>query len=114
MATTVNRPYRKMGFLLDGRWHEEGEAFEVVSPFSRAAIGSTFRAGPKHLEAAIEASVRSFEVTRRLPAHERRRVLDTVADGIRLRADEFSVTMALEAGKPIKAARAEVERAILT
>jgi glyceraldehyde-3-phosphate dehydrogenase (NADP+) len=114
MATTVNRPYRKMGFLLDGRWHEEGEAFEVLSPFSRAAIGSTYRAEQRHLEAAIEASVRSFEVTRRLPAHERRRVLAAVADGIRRRSDEFSATMALEAGKPIKAARAEVERAILT
>ncbi|HEV2489649.1 MAG TPA: aldehyde dehydrogenase family protein [Candidatus Acidoferrales bacterium] len=114
MATTVNRPFREMGFLLDGRWHEEGEAFDVLSPFNRITVGTTYRAGPRHLEAAIEAAVRSFEVTRRLPAHERRRILTAVAEGIRRRSDEFSTTMALEAGKPIKAAHAEVDRAILT
>jgi len=73
MATTVNRPQRTMGFLLDGRWHQEGDCFEVLSPFTRTNVGSTFRASEKHLETAIQAAVRSLEVTRRLPAHERRR-----------------------------------------
>ena len=114
MATTVSSPHRKIGFLIDGRWHEEGEPFEVRAPFDGSVVGTTFRANAKHLDAAIGAAVRAFETTRRLPAHERRRVLTAVADGISRKATEFSRTMALEAGKPIKAAKAEVERAILT
>jgi acyl-CoA reductase-like NAD-dependent aldehyde dehydrogenase len=114
MAGTVARPFRKMGFLVDGRWHEEGEAFEVRAPFGGAVVGSTYRASDRHLGAAIEAAVRAFAVTRRMAAHERRRILVAIADGIARRADEFATTMVLEAGKPVKAARAEVERAILT
>src|SRR5205807_1204298 len=49
-----------------------------------------------------------------LPAFERQRVLRQVAVDIAERKDEFSRTLALEAGKPIKAARTEVERAIFT
>jgi acyl-CoA reductase-like NAD-dependent aldehyde dehydrogenase len=114
MAGTGAVPVRKMGFLLDGRWHEEGEPFEVRSPFSRAVVGSTHRANAKHLETAIESAARAFEVTRRMPGYERRRILAAIAEGIGRRAEELATTMALEAGKPIKAARAEVERAILT
>lgn len=114
MATTVTSPQRKMGFLIDGRWHEEGESFEIKAPFDGSVIGTTYLSNGKHLDAAIGAAVRSFETTRRLPAHERRRVLTEIADGISRKAPEFSRTMALEAGKPIKAARAEVERAVLT
>lgn len=114
MATTASSPQRKMGFLIDGRWHEEGEPFEVRSPFDGSVVGRTYRSNNHHLEAAIGAAVRAFETTRRIPAHERRRVLTAIADGISRKAAEFSTTMALEAGKPIKAAKAEVERAILT
>lgn len=114
MATTAGRPVRKMGFLLDGRWIEDGEAFDVLSPFNRTVVGTTYRASAAHLETAIRAAQRAFDTTRRMPAHERRRILLAVAESVSRRAEEFAVTMALEAGKPIKAARAEVERAILT
>jgi glyceraldehyde-3-phosphate dehydrogenase (NADP+) len=49
-----------------------------------------------------------------LPAFERQRVLRRVAEGIAKRKEEFSRTLCQEAGKPIKAARTEVERAIFT
>ena len=49
-----------------------------------------------------------------LPAFERQRVLRRVAENISERKEEFARTMAQEAGKPIKAARTEVERAIFT
>lgn len=114
MATKAGISPRRFGFLVDGRWLQEGTAFDVLSPFNRAVAGIAHRAGASHLEAAIQAAQRTFEVTRRIPSHERQRVLRAVADAIAQRSVEFAKTMALEAGKPLKAARVEVERAILT
>src|SRR5262249_16163845 len=52
--------------------------------------------------------------TGKLPAYERQRMLRAVSEGIQKHQDEFSRMMALEAGKPLKAARVEVDRAIFT
>lgn len=114
MASKAGLSPRKYGFLIDGRWLEEGEAFDVLSPFNRALAGTTYRASASHLETAILAAEHAFQVTRRMPAHERQRILRAVADSIAQRRDDFATMMALEAGKPLKAARVEVDRAILT
>jgi acyl-CoA reductase-like NAD-dependent aldehyde dehydrogenase len=102
------------GFLLNGQWLSEGEALEVRSPYDRQLVGTTFRPQTSHIEMAIQAAVRAFEVTRKLPSHERQRILRSVAQGITDRREDFARTIALEAGKPIRTARAEVERAIFT
>jgi len=102
------------GFLLDGRWVMEGEPLPIVSPFDGSLVGTTFQASAKHLGEATCAVVRAFETTRRIPAYERQRVLAAISEGIAARRDEFVRIMALEAGKPIKAARVEVDRAVFT
>jgi len=77
-------------------------------------VGTVFQGRREHAEAAIAAAVKAFGTTRRLPAFERQRVLKRVAQAIGERKEEFARTVAQEAGKPIKAARTEVERAIFT
>ena len=114
MLQTTESPARRIGFLLDGRRLCEGEAFDVLAPYDGRVVATTFRATPAHLNAAIEAAARTFETTRKLPSCERQRVLRAVAEGIAARREEIARTLALEAAKPIKAARAEVERAIFT
>ena len=114
MAITTEAPATTQGFLIDGRWVHEGEPLEIRSPYDGAGVGQVYRASRQHAEAAIAAAVKAFGTTRRLPAFERQRVLRRVAERIAERKDEFARTMALEAGKPIKAARTEVERAIFT
>src|SRR5246127_726210 len=102
------------GFLVDGKWVEDGDLVEVKSPYDGAVIGRVYQGRRQHAEAAIAASVKAFGTTRRLPAFERQRVLRRVAEGIAQRKEEFARTLCQEAGKPIKAARTEVERAIFT
>ena len=102
------------GFLVDGKWVEDGDVVEVKAPYDGAVIGRVFQGRKQHAEAAIAAAVKAFGTTRRLPAFERQRMLRWVADGIAKRKEEFSRTLSQEAGKPIKAARTEVERAIFT
>ena len=107
-------PVATHGFYVDGKWLEEGDIVDVRAPYDDAVIAHVYRGRREHAEAAIAASVKAFGTTRRLPAFERQRVLRRVADGIHDRKEEFARTLAQEAGKPIKSARLEVERAVFT
>jgi acyl-CoA reductase-like NAD-dependent aldehyde dehydrogenase len=114
MAPMTVTPVSTQGFFVDGKWWEEGDPLEVRAPYDGSVIGSVFQGRREHAEAAIAAAVKAFGTTRRLPAFERQRVLRRVSENISERKQEFARTMAQEAGKPIKAARTEVERAIFT
>ena len=114
MAQMTATPVSTQGFFVDGKWIEEGELVEIHAPYDGSVIASVFQGRREHAEAAIAAAVKAFGTTRRLPAFERQRVLRRVSENIAERKQEFARTMAQEAGKPIKAARTEVERAIFT
>ncbi len=104
-------PVATHGFFVDGRWMEDGDLVEVRSPFDGSVVGRITQARREHAEAAIAAAVKAFGTTRRLPAFERQRVLRRIAESIAARREEFARTIAQEAGKPIKSARMEVDRA---
>jgi acyl-CoA reductase-like NAD-dependent aldehyde dehydrogenase len=93
---------------------EEGELLDVRSPYDQAVIGQVFQGTREHAETAIRTAVKAFGTTRRLPAFERQRVLRRVAQSLAERKQEFARTIAQEAGKPIRAARTEVDRAVFT
>ncbi|HUE50801.1 MAG TPA: aldehyde dehydrogenase family protein [Terriglobales bacterium] len=114
MAEMIATPVSTQGFLVDGKWMEEGDLVEVRAPYDGSVIAQVFQGRRQHAEAAIAAAVKAFGTTRRLPAFERQRVLRRVAENIAERKAEFARTLAQEAGKPIKAARSEVERSIFT
>ncbi len=114
MAQMTATPASTQGFLVDGKWIEEGEVVEIKAPYDGSVIASVFQGRREHAEAAIAAAVKAFGTTRRLPAFERQRVLRRVAQTISERKQEFARTLAQESGKPIKAARTEVERGIFT
>ncbi|MBI3669562.1 MAG: aldehyde dehydrogenase family protein [Acidobacteria bacterium] len=114
MAQQMGVAAKQYAFLVEGRWLSEGERFDVLAPQDGRVVGSAFRATPAHVEAAIQASVGAFETTRKLPAWERQRVLRVVAQGIADRREEFARVLALEAAKPIKSARLEVDRTVFT
>src|SRR5450755_1945322 len=114
MAQMTATPVSTQGFFVDGRWIEEGDRVEIRAPYDGSVIGSVFQGRREHAEAAIAAAVKAFGTTRRLPAFERQRVLRRVAEALTARKEEFAHTIAQEAGKPIKAARSEVERSSFT
>jgi len=105
---------RSWGFFLDGKWQTAGAPLEVRAPADQRLIATIARARREDLETAIQAATRAFEVTRKLGAYERQRVLREVAAGLSRQREEFVRTLALEAGKPVKSARTEVDRAIFT
>ena len=104
----------RRGLFIDGNWTEEGSTAEIKSPYDGSRVGIVTLAGPRQIEQAIVTSVRAFQVTKKLPAFERQRILRSISTKISERGEQFARTMTLEAGKPIKTARAEVDRAIFT
>ena len=101
--------------FLAGRWVDSPEPLEVTDPaHPTTPAGATYHATEAQVEEAIAAAVRAFEITRRLPAYERGRILREVSGGIRTRREELAHLLATEAGKPIRDALGEVDRAALT
>ena len=114
MAEMTIAPVATHGFFVDGRWREDGDVVEIHAPYDGSLIARVVQGRREHADAAIAAAVKAFGTTRRLPAFERQRVLRRIAESMGERKEEFARTLAQEAGKPIKAARTEVERAIFT
>jgi acyl-CoA reductase-like NAD-dependent aldehyde dehydrogenase len=108
MATTATE--RKL--LLDGEWVETGEWIEVASPYDGATVARVAKAGSVEARAAVDAAERAMRDP--LPAHKRAEILVRVAGALGKRADEAARLIAAEAGKPLKAARVEVARAMST
>jgi glyceraldehyde-3-phosphate dehydrogenase (NADP+) len=100
---------------LAGRWVDSPEPLDVDNPARPdEPAGRTFNATPEQYEEAVTAAERAFEQTRRLPAFERSASLRKISDGIRGRREELGRIMATEAGKPIRDALVEVDRAAFT
>jgi acyl-CoA reductase-like NAD-dependent aldehyde dehydrogenase len=101
--------------FLAGRWVESPDVLVVENPADPSTpAGSTYNATEAQYEEAVEAAVAAFAVTRTLPAYERGRILREISAGLRTRREEIGRLIALEAGKPIRDALVEVDRATLT
>ncbi len=104
----------EFGCYLAGEWIQTADAVEVRSPFDGSLVGVVHRAGPEEIETAIAKASAAFQTTRKMPVWQRAEVLEKISAGIAGRREEFAQTIALEAGKPIRTARAEVDRAVYT
>ena len=106
-ATVTDHPLR-----IGGEPVETGEWLEVRSPYSGDVVGRVARGGAAETRRALDAAAAAFAAP--LPAHERARILDTVARLLTERREEAAQIICAEAGKPIKTARVEAERAVST
>ena len=105
---------RSFGFFSNGNWSTHGTEAVVNSPYDHNVIGVVSEAGPDDVESAIEGAVQAFAVTRHMSSQQRAGILREIAEAIADRREEFARTICQEAGKPIKTARIEVDRAINT
>jgi acyl-CoA reductase-like NAD-dependent aldehyde dehydrogenase len=108
MAVTATE--RKL--FVAGEWIETGDWVEVRSPYSGDIVGRVAKAGKKETTRAIDAAEHALREP--LPAHKRAEILVKVASLLGRRHDEVARTISDEAGKPMKAARVEAQRAMST
>ncbi len=108
MAITATE--RKL--LVGGEWIETGEWQEVRSPYSGEVVARVPKAGAEETRRAIDAAEAAMREP--LPRHKRAEILVKVAGALGRRHEEIARIVSDEAGKPMKAARVEVSRAMST
>jgi len=108
------RPGTQTGFLLCGKEWIEGEALEVRSPWDQGLVGRVTVATRADARQAVSHAVASMRRTRALPRWKRREILEDVATALIEQKERFAQLIVAEAGKPVRMARAEVDRAVLT
>ena len=90
------------------------EELVVTAPFGGRELARVPSPSAEDIEAAVRRAVLAFEKTRVIPTFTRVAILRTVAAELERRRDDLARTIAAEAGKPLKAARTEAERAAAT
>src|SRR3954466_12642203 len=96
-----------------GEWMETGEWSEVKAPYDETLIGRVPKGDAALVDKATEAAAAAF-AKGDFPAHERAAFLDRAAELVAEREDDLTMTMAAEAGKPVKTARVEAQRCVGT
>ena len=108
------RPGTQTGFLLCGKEWTDGEAMEVRSPWDQGLLGKVTIATRKDAREAVTHAVASVRRTRALPRWKRKEILEDIAAALIEQKERFAQLIVAEAGKPVRTARVEVERAVLT
>ena len=98
--------------IIGGEWLETGTWLDVSSPYSGETVGRVASGGAREAAAALDAAAVAFAAP--LPAYRRAEILSAIAALLTERRDEAARLICAEAGKPMKAARAEAERAAST
>lgn len=100
--------------IVAGEPVETRSTLEVSDKFTGQEIGRVCLAGEAELERALAVAAKAAPALRKASRAARAEWLDSIAHGIRGRATEFADTIVAEAGKPLRFARGEVQRAIST
>ena len=108
------RPGSQTGFLMCGKEWTDGEALEVRSPWDQGLVGRVTVATRADARQAVHHAVASMRRTRALPRWKRREILEDVTAALIEQKERFAQLIVAEAGKPVRLARIEVDRAVLT
>lgn len=99
---------------INGR-HVETKTFQVLyNPYNEKELAQIAVAENAQVSEAIDAAVNASKVMARMEAFKRADILGKVADSISEDHESCARLIAEESAKPLKAARAEVDRTIMT
>ncbi len=112
MPDTASIPIRTFPFLLGGELRASADTAEIRSPFSGEIVGRAAVATRADVVAAIDAAAAAAPAAAAMPTHARAAVLDRIAATLTDRREEVARLLAGEAGKPVSAARTEIDRTL--
>jgi glyceraldehyde-3-phosphate dehydrogenase (NADP+) len=101
-------------FLVGGDRRTSDVKVEIRNPYNQEPIAVVNYASAQDAGEAIARAAAAFETTRRLPSYTRADLLRRVASLLAEHKEEVAALIMLEAGKPIRDARTEVNRAVGT
>jgi len=97
--------------FIAGQWVGGDDYLEVRNKYNLETIGVLPKASREQVEAAIAAAERTAPIMADMPPYQRSEILDRAAALIRERKEDLARTIASEAGKALKYARIEADRA---
>ncbi|MFQ5431788.1 MAG: aldehyde dehydrogenase family protein [Nitrospinota bacterium] len=100
--------------LVGGVFKKKDKKHEIKAPYDGHTAGTTYLATETDIEEATGAAKEALAVTAKLAPHERSTILHKISTELDNRKEEISRVLSAEAGKPIKAARVEIDRSIFT
>jgi acyl-CoA reductase-like NAD-dependent aldehyde dehydrogenase len=100
--------------FIDGQWVSGGPLMEVKNKYTGETIDALPVARREDVDAALAAAERAAPIMAEMPAHRRSEILGRAAALIRERREDLARTIAAEAGKALKFARIEADRAVST
>ena len=98
---------------LAGEFVTTDKKLVVTNPFDDSVVGETYLAGSNELEKAISKAESVKDTMRDLPSYAKYKILNQIANEIIERKNELALILAREAGKPLKYALGEIDRAVL-
>jgi acyl-CoA reductase-like NAD-dependent aldehyde dehydrogenase len=99
--------------LIAGERSETGEWSEVLSPYDGTVVGRVAQGSATDVDRAAKAAQKAVDAED-FPQHERAAVLERAAELVGERIDDLALTIAAEAGKPLKTAKVEAGRCVET
>jgi len=100
--------------LIGGHWLPAEESFEVTNKYNGELLGRVPTCDKEIFEMAVRAAQDGLETLSSTPSYERARILSKTSQLIESVREDLAELIAQEAGKPIKQALVEVERAVQT
>lgn len=101
-------------FFVAGEWRTSDEVLEIIFPYDGTVAGSVYMSTEQDIEDAIAAAQKGFEVSRKLPSHQRYQILMNLHNLMKQHFDDLVDLMILESGKNRKTAVGEATRALQT
>lgn len=101
------------GSFIGGRWEEGRSYVEVHHKYTGEVLARVAEADQETVDRAVDAAERAFR-EQDFPPYHRYQVLKRASELLAERKEDFALRIAREGGKPLKDARAEVDRAVQT
>jgi glyceraldehyde-3-phosphate dehydrogenase (NADP+) len=95
-----------------GEFVSTNQKLEVLNPFDNSIVGTSYLAGSNELEIAIEKASKIKNQLRDSSSHFRYKILMDIAFAIKAKKEDLAIILANEAGKPLKYASGEIDRAV--
>ena len=105
---------KKTKLWINGAWEDAEDTYALQSPYTGEVIANVAKATPQHVERAVAGADEAYKTFKKTTAYERAEILYNVVHIMRKRKEELVQILADEAGKPVSAGRAELDRTIAT
>ncbi|MES5947868.1 aldehyde dehydrogenase [Bacillus toyonensis] len=104
----------KKHLYINGDWKSVNTYKPLYAPYSEETLAEIAQGTEEDVQEAVTSAKNAMKKMNTLTAYDRATILEKVAQIIDERREEFAEIIAKEAAKPIRAARGEVDRTVLT